>query len=139
VTEPWVDSTPVREGRATRTFTRVAPSGTLLGMPKFVATMSYELSQSTPVDARKLLRAELVGRRWQDRCQGMLMPANTVWIERSSGSGETVDHVHAACAKDLHTAVAAVAATGRSITLLRVWVHVSGAGTYGLAPVARDP
>jgi hypothetical protein len=107
-------------------------------MAKFIATMTYELSPSTAVDARKLLRAELVGRRWQDRCQGMRMPANTVWIERSSGPGETTDHVHAACAKDLHKAVAAVAGTGRSITLLRVWVHVSGAGTYGLAPAAPD-
>ena len=107
-------------------------------MAKFIATMTYELSHATSPDARKLLRAELVGRRWQDRSQGLLVPSTCVWIERSAGPGETTDDVHAACAKDLHAAVAAVAATGRQITLLRAWVQVSGAGTYGLVPVRRD-
>jgi hypothetical protein len=103
----------------------------------FIATMSYDLHASTAPDARKLMRAELVGRRWKDRSNdGALMPAGTVWIKRSAGPGETVDDLHAACARDLRAAVAAVAATGRDITLVRAWVHVSGSGAYG--PVAVD-
>ena len=113
-------------------------SGTLRrAMTTFIATMSYELSADTAPDARKLLRAELVGRRWQDRCEGALMPANTVWIRRSAAPEHTTDDVHEACGRDLVAAAAAVAATGRSITLLRSWVQVSGAGTYGLAQLAK--
>jgi len=106
-------------------------------MATFIATMSYELSADTAPDARKLLRAELVGRRWQDRREGALMPANTVWIRRSAEPEHTTDDVHEACARDLVAAVAAVAATGRAITLLRGWVQVSGAGTYGLVPLTK--
>src|SRR5262245_53158999 len=98
---------------------------------KFIATMTYELHTSTAQDARKLLRAELVGRRWQDRFQGPLLPSTAVWIQRSADDNQTTDHLHAACADDLRAAIAAVKATGREITLLRAWVHVSGAGTYG--------
>lgn len=98
----------------------------------FIATMSYELHASTAPDARKLLRAELVGRRWKDRFDdGSLVPAGTVWIRRSKEPNETTDDIHAACGRDLFAAVAAVAATGRSITLVRAWVQVSGAGTFG--------
>jgi len=110
-------------------------------MRKFIATMSYELHSSTQPDARKLLRAELVGRRWQDRCQDMPMPAGTVWIRRSAEDEHNTDDVHDACVKDLHAAVAAVAATGRPIRLVRAFIHVSGGGGFGmvkdLAP--RDP
>ena len=104
----------------------------------FIATMSYELHPSTEANTRKLLRAELVGRRWKDRSEdGALMPAGTVWIRRSAGPGETTDHLHAACGRDLHDAVAAVAGMGRNITLLRAWVQVTGAGTYG--PIKIEP
>lgn len=111
----------------------------------FTATMSYELHPSTEPDARKLLRAELVGRRWQDRWEGSLMPAGTVWIRRSAEEDQNVDDVHAACGRDLQAAVAAVARTGRPIRLIRAWVQVTGAGTIGLltmepsaAPGDRD-
>ena len=106
-------------------------------MSTFIATLSYELTPATAPDARKLLRAELVGRRWQDRCEGALMPAGTVWIRRSAEPEHTTDDVHEACGRDLFAAVAAVAATGRSIALVRAFVQVSGAGTYGLVPVPK--
>jgi hypothetical protein len=106
-------------------------------MATFIATLTYELHPATEPDARKLLRAELVGRRWQDRCQGALMPSGTVWIRRSAAETETTDDVHAACGRDLHAAVAAVARTGRPIALTHAWVQVSGAGTYGLVPLAE--
>jgi hypothetical protein len=102
----------------------------------FIATLSYELTGATDPDARKLLRAELVGRRWQDRFEGAPMPATTVWMRRVAPPEHTTDDVQAACAEDLRSAVAAVAATGRKIGLLRAFVQVSGAGTYGLVPVA---
>lgn len=107
-------------------------------MRSFIATMVYELHPDTPPDARKLLRAQLVGRRWQDRCEGALMPSTAVWIRRSAEDHETTDDLHAACARDLHAAAAAVAATGRPIKVMRVWIQVSGAGTYGLAKAAPD-
>jgi hypothetical protein len=108
-------------------------------MATFFATMSYELHPSTEPDARKLLRAELVGRRWQDRYEGAPMPANTVWIQRSVEARYTVDDVHTGCARDLNAAVAAVAKTGRAIRLVRAWVQVSGAGTYGPVKVEEPP
>jgi hypothetical protein len=69
------------------------------------------------------------------------MPAGTVWIRRSAEDPQTVDDIHAACARELHAAVAAVAQTGRSIRLIRAWVQVSGAGTSGLVKIASpdDP
>jgi hypothetical protein len=105
-------------------------------MRSFIATLVYELPPDTPTDARKLLRAQLVGRRWQDRSEGAAMPSTALWIRRSAEDDETTDDIHAACARDLHDAVAAVAKTGRPIKLLRAWIQVSGAGTYGLAPIA---
>ncbi len=102
-------------------------------MSTFIATMAYELSPDTEPDARKLLRAELVGRRWEDRYQGDPMPSNTVWGKRAAAARESTDDVHAACARDLEQAVLAVAKTGRRIGLRRVWIQVTGAGTYGLA------
>lgn len=104
----------------------------------FIATLSYELHPSTTPDARRLLRAELVGRRWQDRFKEERMPANTVWIRRSAEDHQTVDDVMDLCAEDLRRAAAAVAATGRSIQLVHAWVQVSGAGTYGLVPVGPE-
>jgi hypothetical protein len=103
----------------------------------FIASMSYELGPTTEPDARKLLRAELVGRRWDDRFQGALMPSNTVWCRRGAGEHSTCDDVHAECGRDLQDAVAAVAKTGRTIDLVRAWVQVSGAGTYGPVLIAR--
>jgi hypothetical protein len=100
----------------------------------FYATMSYELDPKTPPDARKLLRAELVGRKWNDRTRALLMPSSTVWSLKPAADDETTDDVHAACVRDLRDAAAAVARTGRQIAVVRAWVHVSGAGTIGLAP-----
>jgi hypothetical protein len=100
----------------------------------FYATMSYELHPTTPPEARKLLRAELCGRKWQDRARALLMPSSTVWAIKSAGDGETTDDLHRACARDLRDAAAAVARTGRPIKIVRAWIHVSGAGTFGLAP-----
>jgi len=60
------------------------------------------------------------------------MPAGTVWIRRSAPPEHTTDDVHEACARDLHAAVAAVAQMGRPIKLVRAFIQVSGAGTYGL-------
>ena len=104
-------------------------------MATFIVTMSYDLDPATPPDARKFLRAELVGRRWEDRCQGALLPSHTVWGRRGAAAHETCDDVHAACGRDLQDAVAAVAKTGRSIALVRAWIQVSGAGTYGPVPL----
>src|SRR4051812_35012503 len=61
----WVSTLAAHELRAFFFFLRQAPP-----MRQFIATMSYELHNSTLPDARKLLRAELVGRRWQDRVRG---------------------------------------------------------------------
>lgn len=103
----------------------------------FIATLTYELHPSTESDAKKLLRAELVGRRWQDRCNGVPMPANTVWAKRTIGKDETTDTLQARCAHELYDAIASVARTGRAIALKSAWVHVSGSGTYGLVAVPR--
>jgi hypothetical protein len=103
----------------------------------FIATMAYELHPQTDADAAKLLRAELVGRRWQDRYEGEKMPANTVWMKRKAEPHHSTDDVQAACAQDLFKAVAAVAGMGRKIMLLRVWVQVTGAGTFGLVPIPQ--
>lgn len=108
-----------------------------LGRMSFIATLSYELHPGTDPDAAKLLRAELVGHRWQDHHDGRRMPANTLWIRRSAEPHQTTDDVHAACAEDLRKAVAAVAAMGRKIALLRAWIQVAGGGTHGLAPAPR--
>ena len=101
-------------------------------MASFIATLSYELHPRTEPDAAKLLRAELVGRRWQDRFESARMPANTLWIKRSAEAGQSTDDVHAACGADLHKAVLAVQGMGKKIELVRAWVQVTGAGTYGL-------
>jgi hypothetical protein len=105
-------------------------------MASFIATLSYELHPRTEPDAAKLLRAELVGRRWQDRFENARMPANTLWIKRSTEPHQTTDDVHAACGDDLHRAVLAVAGMGKKIALVRAWVQVAGAGSYGLV---REP
>ncbi|AUX47659.1 hypothetical protein SOCE26_091810 [Sorangium cellulosum] len=102
-------------------------------MRSFIATMVYDLHPDTPLESRKLLRAHLVGRRWQDRHDGAPMPQSAVWIRRSAEDDQTTDDLHAACARDLREAAAAVAQAGRPIQVMRVWIQVSGAGTYGLA------
>lgn len=98
----------------------------------FFATLIYELDPLTPPDARKLLRAELVGRRWNERFDGHLMPAGTMWIRRTTEPGEDVDHLKAKCVRELYDAVQSVAKTGRAIKLVRGWVQIAGAGTWGL-------
>ena len=98
----------------------------------FVATLVYELHPQTEPDAARLLRAELVGRRWQDRHEGERMPANALWIRRTAEPNHTTDDVHAACATDLQKALAAVVGMGKKIGLVRAWVQVTGAGTFGL-------
>lgn len=101
-------------------------------MRSFIVTMSYELHPTTSIEARKLLRAELVGRKWKDRHKTMLMPASTVWSERTAADDETTDDVHARCADDLREAASAVARTGRPIQVVRAWLHISGGGGMGL-------
>jgi hypothetical protein len=101
-------------------------------MAVFIATLSYELHSQTDADAAKLLRAELVGHRWLDRFEGERMPANTLWIKRTAEAGQTTDDVHTACGNDLRRAIAAVARMGKRIALVRAWVQVTGAGSYGL-------
>jgi hypothetical protein len=98
----------------------------------FIASMSYELHPDTAADAKKLLRAELAGRRWLDRVNGPLLPAQTVWMQRKAPDEQTTDDVHDACSQELIASVAAVARSGRRIALVRAFVQVAGAGTYGL-------
>jgi hypothetical protein len=105
----------------------------------FQVTMSYELHPTTLPEARKLLRAELVGRKWNDRHKAALTPSNTVWGTRTMGEDDTTDEVQAASLKDLRDAAAAVARTGRAIKVVRAWLHISGGGWMGLAaPEALD-
>jgi hypothetical protein len=101
-----------------------------------LATMAYELSPQTEPDAVKLLRAELAGRRWLDRHEGERMPAHTVWMKRTIEPGQTTDDVQALAGAELRKAVAAVAATGRRIGLVRAFVQVTGAGSLGLVPIS---
>jgi hypothetical protein len=103
-------------------------------MRKFIATMTYELSPETPSDARKLLRAELVGRRWQDRVKDQRMPRHTVWIKRSAEENQTTNDLHDKCAEELREAARAVARSGRPIRVLRAFIQVAGGGTHGLTP-----
>lgn len=125
---------------AARTATFVLMLGTYHdtspAMRTFFCTMIYDVSPDTPADARKLLRAELVGRRWHDRVRNRLMPRAGVWIDRKVDDKDTTDSVHTKCAQDLKDAAAAVAKTGRTCTIARVWIQVAGGGTYGL--VAED-
>jgi len=104
----------------------------------FLATLAYELHPQTEPDAARLLRAELVGRRWQERRDGQKMPANCLWMPRTGEPHHTTDDLYAACADDLYKAVAAVAGMGKKIALLRAWLQVTGSGTHGLLPGARQ-
>ncbi|NUP11109.1 MAG: hypothetical protein HOW73_34115 [Polyangiaceae bacterium] len=98
----------------------------------FVATLAYELDPTTPREAQKLLVAELVGRRYNDRFEGKKMPANCLWIRRTAQPGENVDHLLERSKADLLAAVDAVKKMGFPIRLVRGWVQVTGAGTFGL-------
>jgi hypothetical protein len=100
----------------------------------FFVTMVYELHPQTDPDAAKLLRAELVGRRWQDRHEGERMPSNAVWMKRSVEEKQSTDDARDASVADLRKAVAAVAGMGRKIALVRAWVQVTGSGTMGVVP-----
>jgi hypothetical protein len=103
----------------------------------FTATLVYELHPQTEPDAARLLRAELVGRRWQDRYEGQRMPATALWIRRTPEPNQTTDDIHALCAADVHKAVAAVAAMGKRIALVRAFIQVTGTGTFGLVPLVE--
>jgi hypothetical protein len=105
----------------------------------FFVTLAYELHPQTEPDAAKLLRAELVGRRWQERYEGDKMPANVLWMKRTVEPHHTTDDAFAASSADLQKAVAAVASMGKRIALLRAWVQVTGAGTQGLVRLAPAP
>ncbi len=100
---------------------------------KFIATIAYDISPQTSEQARKLLLAEMVGRRWLQACKGRKMPANTLWCQRTVADDDTTRTVFVACSEDLKKAVAAVRRSGREIAVRRVWVQVSGAGSYGIA------
>jgi hypothetical protein len=102
-------------------------------MRVFYASMSYDVSPETTPEARKLLRAELVGRRWHDRVRNRLMPRMAVWIDKKAEDHQTTDDIHTLCARDLRDAARAVAATGRHIKITRAFIQVTGAGTFGLA------
>jgi hypothetical protein len=101
-------------------------------MATFFATLVYELDASTEADARKLLRAEMVGRRWQDKIDGRPLPATALWMRRAAGPSDSTDDVHRACGTDLVEAVASVQKLGARVQVRRAWVQVTGAGTYGL-------
>jgi hypothetical protein len=104
----------------------------------FVATLAWELDATSSPQAARLLVAELVGRRYLDRFEGKRLPAHTVWIRRNVEAGENVDDLRLRCAAELRAAVAAVARAGLPIRLVRAWVQVTGAGTYGLIEVEAD-
>ena len=105
-------------------------------MRKFVCSLTYEVHPETAEDSRKLLRAELVGRRWLERVEGKRLPSNALFMVRSAGDDDTTNDVHDACTGDLRAAAESVRKTGRALTVLRGWIHVSGSGTYG--PAAGD-
>jgi hypothetical protein len=102
-------------------------------MPSFIASISWDCSSDTPQQARQLLRAELVGRRWKDRCNERPMPQNSLWSRRSSQGEQTTDDIHAACADDLSAAAAAVRRMGIPCRVVRAFIQVMGGGTFGLA------
>ncbi len=101
-------------------------------MRTFTASMSFELSADTPPQARQLLIAELVGRRWQERIGERRLPRYTLLLRRSLGDDETTDDLHRRCAVDLRNAARAVVAAGLPLRVRRAFIQVSGAGTYGL-------
>ncbi len=98
----------------------------------FIVTVAYELGEDASKAAHKLLRAELVGRRFQDHFEGRAMPAGCVWGRRTTEPGENVEHLRTKATRELVQAVAAVAARGLPIKLVSAWVQVTGAGTWGL-------
>ncbi len=103
-------------------------------MRKFIASMSYDLAPDTPPTARKLLRAELAGRRWRDRLKDRPLPRGAVWIERSAKDEETTSDIHDRCCEELREAARAVVRADLPIEVLRAFVQVAGGGSYGLAP-----
>ncbi len=104
---------------------------------KFIASISYDVSPDASPQARKLLLAEMVGRRWLDRCAGNRLPANTLWIKRTANEDDTTRTIYKGCSLDLQKAVQAVRNTGRTLSVRRVWIQVSGAGTFGVVD-AKD-
>jgi hypothetical protein len=104
-------------------------------MRTFTASMSYELGADTSAEARKLLLAELAGRRWRDRLKERHLPSQTLVLSRSLDDDQTTNDLHDMCASDLRDAARSVQRMGRAIQVLRAFIQVSGAGTHGLAPV----
>lgn len=102
-------------------------------MRTFTASMSFELSADTSSQARQLLIAELVGRRWQERIGERRLPRSTLLLRRSLEDQQTTDDLHRLCAVDLRNAARAVVAAGLPLRVLRAFIQVAGAGTYGLA------
>jgi hypothetical protein len=102
-------------------------------MRKFTASMSFDLSSDTTPEARQLLIAELVGRRWKDRLKKRRMPLNTLFIQKGIDDDKNTSDLHDMCAEDLRNASRAVAKMGKPIGVLRAFIQVSGGGTYGLA------
>lgn len=99
----------------------------------FIATISYDVSPQASEQARKLLLAEMVGRRWLQECKGRKLPTNTLWCQRTVKAEATTRTVFHDCTEDLKKAVSAVRRSGREMAVRRVWVQVSGAGSYGVA------
>lgn len=98
----------------------------------FFVTLAYEVDPKTPVDAQRLLRAELVGRRYFEAHEGKKLPAHCLWAPRSREPGETVDHVSRRCEAELVAAVSAVRKMGFKIRVPRAFIQVTGAGTFGV-------
>lgn len=102
-------------------------------MHPWLVTMSYELEPTAAPEVKKLLRAELAARRWQERSHDYALPRGCVWMRRPMrDADEIVDDVHAACGRELREAAEAVAARGLACRVERAWVHVSGGGMVGL-------
>ena len=101
-------------------------------MRKFTASMSFDLNADVTPQARKLLLAEMAGRRWQDTWQKRRLPRNTLRIRRSLEHDLNTDDLHRLCAEELRAAARAVQNMGMNLTVSRAYVVVSGSGTSGL-------
>lgn len=101
---------------------------------EFIASMTFEVSPATAEPARRLLVAELVGRRWFDRVRDRRMPQNCLWTKKKIGPDQNTSHIHRACAEELETCAARVRDRGHTLEVRRAFIQVAGGGTYGLAP-----
>lgn len=101
---------------------------------EFIASMTFELGPGTSEPARRLLVAELVGRRWFDRVRERRMPKNCLWTKKKIGPDQNTGHIHTACAEELEACAERVRARGHELSVRRAFIQVAGGGTYGLAP-----